>query len=95
MLAYAQTQWMIVDETSDEDDEETPPLGLTPAMSRGGMAATDSDVVVGGETSSEGELSGDDASEVGETTSGGGDRSGNDPGHNLRDADADVRRRRC
>ena len=36
------------------------------------MAATDSDVVVGGETSSEGELSGDDASEVGETTSGGG-----------------------
>ena len=72
MLAYAQTQWMIVDETSDEDDEEMPPLGLTPAMSRGGMAATDSDVVVGGETSSEGELSGDDASEVGETTSGGG-----------------------
>ena len=63
---------MIADETSDEGDEGTPPPGLTPAAESRGAAETDSDVLVGGETSSEGETSGDDASEVGETASGGG-----------------------
>ena len=58
---------MIADETSDEGDEGTPPPGLTPAAESRGAAETDSDVLVGGETSSEGEMSGDDATQASET----------------------------
>jgi len=65
-LASARTQRIIADETSDEGDEGTPPPGLTPAAESSGAAETDSDVLVGGETSSEGEMSGDDASQAGE-----------------------------
>ena len=66
-LVSACAQRMIADETSDEGDDETPPPGLTPAAESSGAAETDSDVLVGGETSSEGEMSGDDAGQTSET----------------------------
>ena len=42
-------------------------LHSPPAAASSSAAETDGDAIVGGETSSEGEISGDDASEAGET----------------------------